>query len=384
MRYPLIRNNISKADLAKVINFLKKNPILTQNKNVKKFEKAWSEWLGVKYSVFVNSGSSANLISIACLKQLGFKGEIIVPSLTWVSDIVSVKLFGFKPIFVDVNLENLCMNIEQVKKKISKKTVAIFITHAQGFNGVTQELLDICKKKKIYLIEDVCEAHGAKYKKKKCGSLGFISNFSFYYAHHISTIEGGMVCTNNKEIYELGRMFRSHGLNREISDEKIKKNNIKKNKNLNSEFIFNIPGFNLRNNEIGAVLGLNQLKRLDKDIKKRNSNLIYFLKKLNNNKFFINFNLNGISNYALPLILNKPSYPMRDKLEKILAKRKIEFRRGNAGGGNQLLQPYLKIKYKKNSFKSVDHIHSFGYYIGNYPDLKKKDLDFILKAVNEI
>ena len=116
MRYPLIRNNISKADLAKVINFLKKNPILTQNKNVKKFEKAWSEWLGVKYSVFVNSGSSANLISIACLKQLGFKGEIIVPSFTWVSDIVSVKLFGFKPIFVDVNLENLCMNIEQVKK----------------------------------------------------------------------------------------------------------------------------------------------------------------------------------------------------------------------------------------------------------------------------
>lgn len=172
MKFPLIKNNITKYDINEVIKFLKTNPILTQNIKVKQFESNWSRWLGVKYSVFVNSGSSANLISISCLKQLGLSGEIIVPALTWISDIVSVNLFGFKPVFVDVNFNNLSMKIDEVKKKINKKTIAIFLTHAQGFNGLTKELIEICKKNKIYLIEDVCEAHGAQYEKKNVDLLG--------------------------------------------------------------------------------------------------------------------------------------------------------------------------------------------------------------------
>ena len=148
--FPLMKNNISRSDLNSVINFLKKgNPILTQSKKVKEFEEKWSKWLGVKYSVFVNSGSSANLLSILALKILYGKGEIIVPTLTWISDIASVIQNGFKPIFVDINPTTLCMDNDQIIKKINKKTKAVFITHAQGFNGLSYDLLKYLKKKKF-------------------------------------------------------------------------------------------------------------------------------------------------------------------------------------------------------------------------------------------
>ena len=170
MRHELMHNNFDKRDFIEVKKILnKKNPILTQSRKVEEFEKKWSKWLGVKYSTFVNSGSSANFISISILKTLNKnknKNEIIVPSLTWVSDINSVILNGYKPVFVDINLNNLSMNIDQIKKKINKKTLAIFITHAQGFNGLDSKLLKFLKKRKIHLIEDVCESHGATFKKK--------------------------------------------------------------------------------------------------------------------------------------------------------------------------------------------------------------------------
>ena len=197
--HPLMFNNITKDDMSKVIKFLKTNPILTQKKNVLEFEKQWSKWLGVKYSVFVNSGSSANFITIASLKEFSKKKEIITPPLTWPSDIMAVINNGFTPKFVDINLKTLSMDPDLVIKNISSRTAAVFLTHAQGFNGLSDRLLSVLKRKKIPLIEDVCESHGAKHKKKKLGTLGLISNFSFYYAHHLSTIEGGMICTNNYE-----------------------------------------------------------------------------------------------------------------------------------------------------------------------------------------
>ena len=213
---PLMTNNFTQEDLNKAAEFLKKGNILTQSKYVEEFEKKWSKWLGIKYSIFVNSGSSANYLTILSLKLMyGEGGEIIVPSLTWISDIVAVVNNGFKPVFVDINLKNLSMNEDQVISKINKKTKAVFITHAQGFNGLSKKLLKFLKEKKILLIEDVCESHGAKFLGKKLGTFGLLSNFSFYYAHHLSTIEGGMICTNNKKIYEMCRILRSHGMLRE-------------------------------------------------------------------------------------------------------------------------------------------------------------------------
>jgi len=383
-----MHNNFIKKDVDQVIKLLKKkNVILTQSKNVKKFEENWSKWLGVKYSVFVNSGSSANLISLDILNILKGKGEVIVPPLTWSSDINAVIKNNMKPVFIDINLENLCMNENKLLKAISKKTKAIFFTHAQGFNGFTNKLIKIIKKKKIFLIEDVCESHGAKFNQKKLGTFGNISNFSFYYAHHMSTIEGGMICTNEKKIYQLARMLRSHGLVREINDNSEKKKLIKKYPKLSPEFIFMHPAYNMRNNEIGGVLGINQLKRLDKNNRIRNKNFKYFIKNLDSSKYFTNFDFSGCSNYAFPLILKKQSFQNRDNVEKILKKNKIEFRRGNAGGGNQLLQPYLmrikKVKDLKN-YKNINHVHHFGYYIGNYPTLKIQRVLKTCKVLNSI
>ena len=389
--HKLMSNNFIKSDFKDVKKLLSKNnPILTQHTNVKKFEQLWSKWLGVKYSIFVNSGSSANFLSIAALKYINkkpHKKEIILPAFTWISDIVSVIKNGYKPIFVDIDPKNLCMDLNQVKNKISKNTLAIFITHAQGFNGFNKDILKTAKKKRILIIEDVCESHGAKFEKKKLGSIGDIANFSFYYAHHLSTIEGGMICTNSKKTFEIIRSMRSHGMARELGNIKLENKYVKNYKNLSPKFIFLYPGFNFRSNEISALIGINQLKRLDSQNKIRSDNLKIILKHLNKDIYWTDFDLKGNSNYAFPLILKKPNINNRNLLEKIMKKYSIEFRRGNVGGGNQLRQQYLKEITKKlnlKNFKIVDHIHFFGYYIGNFPSLKKNKILKICSILNGI
>jgi len=387
--HSLMENNITEKDILSVIKFLKKNKkrVFTQSKKVKEFELAWSRWLGIKYSVFVNSGSSANLLTLLALKILYGTGEVIVPTLTWISDIASVIQNNFKPIFVDINPRTLCMDEKNIIKNISSKTKAVFITHAQGFNGLTQNLLNILREKKIILLEDVCESHGAKFKKKKLGTFGLMSNFSFYYAHHLSTIEGGMVCTNNKRIYEIVRMLRSHGMVRESGSRKFEKSMVKKYSYLSPKFIFLYPAYNMRNNEISAVIGLNQLRKLSNNNLKRANNFEIFLKNLNPDFYRTDYELKGNSNYAFPLVLKNGNLNNRNLLEKVMISNGIEFRRGNAGGGNQLRQPYLKQFIKKinlKDFPEVDHIHFFGYYIGNYPSLKKQKILKICKILNKI
>ena len=384
---PLMENNISKDDKNKLITFLKKTNSFTQSKNVIKFEKKWSKWLGVKYSVFVNSGSSANLLTMSALKILEGNGEVLVPTLTWISDIASVIQNGFKPIFVDINPKNLSMSEDEIKKKITKNTKAVFLSHIQGFNGLSNNLLKFLKRKKIHLIEDVCESHGAKFMNKKLGTFGLMSNFSFYYAHHLSTIEGGMICTNSKKIYEILKMLRSHGMVRESGNKKYENELIKKNKDLSPKFIFMYPAYNVRNNELQAIIGINQLKRLDRNNKIRSKNLNIFLNNLNSEKYRTNYDILGNSNYAFPLVLNKKSFKNRDLLEHKMKKFGIEFRRGNAGGGNQIRQPYIKNLFKDikiSDFPQVDHVHHFGYYIGNYPSLTKNKILKVCEFLNNI
>ena len=384
--HPLMHNNFTKADMNAAIKLFKqKNIILTQSKYVKEFEKKWSKWLGVKYSVFVNSGSSANLLTMTVLKILYGKGEIILPPLTWVSDINSVIQNNFKPVFVDINPKNLCMSEEEIVKKVNKNTLAVFMTHAQGFNGLTSKLISFLKKRKVLLIEDVSESHGATFNKKKLGTFGKISNFSFYYAHHMSTIEGGMICTNDKKIYEIVKILRSHGMIRESNNSVFEKKMIKTYPKLSPKFIFLYSGYNFRNNEVGGVIGLNQLNSLDKNNKKRKENFKFFLKLLDQSKYRTDFQIDGSCNYAFPVILKRKSLKSRNVFEKTLLENKIEFRRGNAGGGNQLRQPYLQ-KFVENvnlsNFKEVDHVHFFGYYIGNYPSLSKIKIKKICNILN--
>ena len=185
--WPLMKNNIPRADLDAVIEFLRQDdvPILTQSRQVQAFEEEWSAWLGVKYSVFVNSGASANLLTITALREMHGLGEIVVPTLTWVSDIASVIQCGFKPVPVDINPRTLGMDNEQVLERITPQTKAVFLTHVLGYNALTQKLLDELAARNIPLIEDTCESYGATFLGRKLGTFGLVSNFSFYFAHHM-------------------------------------------------------------------------------------------------------------------------------------------------------------------------------------------------------
>ena len=389
MKFPLMRNNILREDLDAVIEHLKQDdPILTHGPNVRAFEDEWSKWLGVKYSVFVNSGASANLLSMAIMKiRFPEGGEIIVPSLTWISDISSVIQNGFTPIFVDIDPYTLGMKDEDVLSKINDKTRAVFITHVQGFDALTDKLIAELNKRNIPLIEDVCESHGAKHNSDKAGSIGWMSNFSFYYAHHMSTIEGGMICTNDELVYQQVRMLRSHGMVRESNNQTFREKYISDNPELNPDFIFAFPAYNTRNTEIGGILGRNQLKRLDKMVEIRNENLHTFLNTINPNKYRTDFKLEGCSNYAFNLILNEPDIDFVKILMSKMKENGIEFRRGSAGGGNQIRQPYLKNVVPENhhlDFPNVEHVHFYGFYIGNFPDLKKEEVLDICKILNAI
>jgi CDP-6-deoxy-D-xylo-4-hexulose-3-dehydrase len=385
--WPLMENNIAREDLDAVIKFLQQDdPILTQSKNVAAFEQEWSAWLGVKHSVFVNSGSSANQITMAAIRERFGGGEIIVPTLTWISDIASVLQNGFDPVFVDINPRTLGMDTRQVVKKISKKTRAVFLTHILGYNALDNYLLAELKKRNIPLIEDVCESHGATFKERKLGSFGFASNFSFYYAHHMSTIEGGMVCTDDPDFYEKLRMFRSHGMVRESKSDALKNRYKTEWPDLNPDFIFAFPAYNVRSTEINAVMGRSQLKRLDARNKIRTRNLNCFLDGLDPKRFFTEFEREGSCNYAFTLVLREPDQVLWDRIEKTLRERKIEFRRGTSGGGNQLRQPFMRKlmpgEYKK--YPKVNHVHFFGAYIGNYPELKTARVEALCKVLNSI
>jgi len=385
---PLMEDNIDREDVNSLVNFLNQTPIpkLTNGPKVVEFENAWGQWLGTKYNLMVNSGASANELTILTLNELYEDGEVILPPLTWISDVSSVIFSKFTPVFCDINLKNLSFDLEKLKKLITPKTRAIFLTHVLGINGLTDEVLNICKENNIHLIEDVCESHGTTFKGKKVGSYGFVSNFSFYFAHHMSTIEGGMICTDNEKFYQICRALRSHGMIREMTNESMRNEIINKHPDLNKDFIFLRPSHNFRSTELNAVLGLSQLKKLDKNNKNRIDNYYYFMNRLNKSKYFTDIELEGQCNYAFTVILKEPSHVDALNLELRLKEAGIEFRKGMSGGGNQLRQPYIKKHFNINydDFKVVDHVHYFSWYIGNYPGLQREKIDTLLNILNKI
>jgi CDP-4-dehydro-6-deoxyglucose reductase, E1 len=385
---PLMSDNIDKEDVNALIDFLSQDqiPKLTNGPKVVEFENKWGEWLGTKYNLMVNSGASANELTMLALNYIHGNGEIIIPPLTWISDISSVIFSGFKPVFCDINLKNFSFDIEQLKQAITPNTKAIFLTHVLGINGLTDKLLQLCKEKNILLIEDVCESHGTTFKGQKVGSIGFASNFSFYFAHHMSTIEGGMICTNDEHFYQVCRALRSHGMTREITNEDFKHKIIQENPDLNPDFIFLHPAHNFRSTELNAVIGLSQIKKLDSNNIHRVNNFKYFMERLDSNKYHTDIELEGQCNYAFIVVLKENSFEKRNNVESTLKEKGIEFRRGLSGGGNQLRQPYFKKNYNinYNNFKNVDHIHNFSWYIGNYPTLEQEKINTLINILNNI
>jgi CDP-6-deoxy-D-xylo-4-hexulose-3-dehydrase len=385
---PLMSDNIDKEDVKALVDFLSQDqiPKLTNGPKVVEFENAWGNWLGTKYNLMVNSGASANELTMLALNYIHGDGEIIVPPLTWISDISSVIFSGFKPVFCDINLKNFSFDIKKLKQAITPNTKAIFLTHVLGVNGLTDELLQLCEEKNILLIEDVCESHGTTFKSKKVGSYGFASNFSFYFAHHMSTIEGGMICTNDEYFYQVCRALRSHGMMREMTDDNLKQQIISDNPDLNKDFIFIAPAHNFRSTELNAVIGLSQIKKLDSNNTHRINNFNYFMSKLDSNKYITDIEMEGQCNYAFIVVLKEENFETRDKVESTLKEKGIEFRRGLSGGGNQLRQPYFKKNYNINydDFKNMDHVHHFSWYIGNYPTLEREKIDTLINVLNSI
>ena len=385
-----MEDNIIREDVDEIISFLsqKKIPRLTNGPKVIEFEKTWSRWLGTDKSVFVNSGHSANQLTMLSIKHLYGTGEVILSPLNWISDVSSVIQNGFDPVFVDINYHNLALNEDLLLEKINNKTKAILLTHILGLNGLTDNIINICKEKNILLIEDVCESHGATHNGQLLGTFGDVSNFSFFFAHHMTTIEGGMISTNNEELYEHCRIFRSHGMLRECTNQSIIDKYHNKYPTVNKDFFFVNPAYNVRSTEINAVLGLNQIKRLNHNIIKRTNNFNYFNERLNPDKFYTKFNSEGNSNYAFIIILNPLNLDVkdRDKVEEILMDNGVEFRRGLSGGGNQLRQPYIQDNYNYNlkEFPVVEHIHNYSWYVGNYPSLESGKIDKLLDLLNNV
>lgn len=385
LSHPLMNDNIDREDINSVIDFLSGEniPKLTNGPKVVEFENSWGNWLGTQYNLFVNSGASANELTMLAIAHMIGEGEIIVPPLTWISDISSVLFAGHKLVFVDVNFTNLSFDIDKLKAAITPNTKAIFLTHVLGINAITKELLEICEKNNILLIEDVCESHGTTFQGCKVGNFGFASNFSFYFAHHMSTIEGGMISTNNFEFYQVCRALRSHGMVREMTSSTMKNSVIEANPDLNPDFIFLRPAHNFRSTEINAVIGLSQLPKLDDKNQERIDNFDLFISNLNSEKYHIAINTEGNCNYAFIVILKEPNFDKRNALETKLAQNGIEFRRGLSGGGNQMRQPFFKSIYQDFSdYPVIEHIHNFSWYIGNYPGLEKEKINFLLEILN--
>lgn len=381
-----MRNNFAQEDLAAAIALLEQHdPVLTQASHVRAFEREWSQWLGVRHSVFVNSGSSANLLALAALRETCGTGEVIVPTLTWVSDIAAVLQNGFEPVFVDVDPRTLGMDNDEVIRKLSPRTRAVFITHVLGYNALTARLLDELAQRQIPLLEDCCESHGAAFHGFRVGTLGLMSNFSFYYAHHLTTIEGGMISTNDVRLYQLLRMLRSHGMVREATDDNLKQSYRDQYPDLNPEFIFALPAYNVRSTELNAVIGRSQLKRLDEGNAERAENLATFLAHLDPKKYQTDFAVEGCSSYALTLVLRQPDDRLCERVMSSLRAAGVEFRRGLSGGGNQLRQPYLRRWLGRDEwakYPRVEHVHFYGFYIGNYPGLRREQIVALCQMLN--
>lgn len=383
-----MRGNISRAALDAVIAFLgQDDPILTQSDQVRAFEQEWSVWLGVGDSVFVNSGASANLLTMTALRETRGLGEVIVPTLTWVSDIASVIQCGFTPVFVDINPRTLGMDTRQAVARITRDTRAVFLTHVLGYNALDSDLIEALKARDIPLIEDACESYGATLGGRKVGTFGLVSNFSFYYAHHLSTIEGGMVSTNDAALCDVVRMCRSHGMVREAKSDALKREYLDRHPDLTADFIFAYPAYNVRSTEINAVIGRAELTQLDARNDARSRNLRLFLDNLDPDKYRTDFETAGSCNYAFTLVLKRPDEALRERVIERLRELDVEFRRGTAGGGNQLRQPYLRklaAHVEPGDYPAVDHVHFYGFYIGNYPGLEEEKILALCSALNAV
>ena len=386
---PLIKSTFYKEEKVKkeLTRFINKSKKLSFGEECEKFERNFAKYQGRKKCIFVNSGSSANLALIQALINLGRikKGDKVgFSALTWSTNTMPLIQLGLDPVPVDVEIETLNISSKTFLNVIKKNNIkALFITNLLGFCSDIDEIKKICKRKNIIMIEDNCESLGTVYKGEKLGNFGLASTFSFYVGHHMSTIEGGAICTDDERLSDMLSLVRAHGWDRNLDfskQDKIRKK-FKVNSTFYSRYTFYDLGFNLRPTEINGFIGNIQLGYLDDIIKKRNKNFLRIAKKVyENEKYYpIRYDhIDFISNFAIPVICK--SQEIRDELVA-KCEGKIEIR--PIVGGDMTRQPFFS-KYSSNpELKSPNSIlvHEQGIYFGNNPELNQADIEKIHKIM---
>ena len=396
--YPLLSDAFNNKDIQCGVNVIK-SKYITMSKVTKRFEKKFANKVGSKFALMTNSGSSANLLALSAIVNPMFKkhlkagDEVLIPSVCWSTSLWPIIQNNLKPVFVDVEMDTFNISIEHMTKKITKKTKAIMCVHILGTSANMQKIKNLAQKHKLLIIEDTCESLGAKFNNKCLGTFGEFGTYSFYYSHQITSGEGGMIVCNDKSNYNIIKSLRSHGWSRDIEiDKKIKK----KFKKLDDRFLFINSGYNLRPTDIQAAIAENQLKRLDKFMKTRNSNRELIIKKIKSNPKWSNqFNFVKVNSkikpswFGLPIIVNNKFKNKKKKFLNYLTKKGIENR--PILSGNFLNQPSIDLyglKLKKNKFINAQKVEDLGFFIGLHTSkLSNKLANYIvnnLLSINEI
>jgi len=366
----------------KLVKFINSAKQLSFGLECQKFEKDFAKYQGRKYGVFVNSGSSANLAIIQSLLNLGIikKGDKVgFSAVTWSTNVMPLMQLGLEVVPVDVELETLNISSKKLLDAVEKNPIKmLFLTNLLGFCDDIDNIRKLCDEKNIVLIEDNCESLGTVYKRKKLGNFGFASTFSFYVGHHMSTVEGGMICTDNHELMVMLKLVRAHGWDRNLDnkDQDILRETFKVNSTFNDRYTFYDVGYNFRPTEIQGFLGNCQLKYVKEINQKRNSNFIKLASLIckQSDKFYpVNFShIDFVSNFAFPIVCK--SEEIRDSLIK-KCKNKVEIR--PIVGGDMTKQPFFKkysggVILEQNSNASI--IHKQGLYFGNNPELTSVEI----------
>ena len=376
----LVKDTIDKKDIDRLIDWLKTYPRLTKGQKTLKFEKKFSDWLGMKYSVFCNSGSSANLLVLSALQQGEYlkNNKIVVPSTAWATDLAPVIQLGLKPLLCDSNMEDLSADLEHLEKIfVEESPSALLFVSVLGLVPDMDKIVELCTKYDVILLEDTCEAMGCEYKGRKLGTYGLASTYSTFFGHHISTIEGGIISTNDKDFYELLVSLRSHGWDRDLSKETQVKLQKKWNiSEFNALYTFYYSGFNFRSTDLQAYIGLTQIDKLDEWGKNREYNYKLYQRLIQNDYWKPKSYHNSFtSNFAYPVLS-----PHRDKIVKILQANKVEVRPMICGSMG--IQPFYVKHYGKLELPNVSIIDKYGFYVPNHPKLKGVEIVFISKIIN--
>jgi CDP-6-deoxy-D-xylo-4-hexulose-3-dehydrase len=372
----------------KLCKFIEGAQFLSMRTECEKFEKAFSKKQGRKYSVYVHNGSCANMLLIQGLinmKKIKKGDKVFVSNLTWPTNVMPLIQLGLIPVFLDVELETLNVSSEIIKKAYDKNpdVKALFITNALGFCSDIDVIKEFCLEKEILFIEDNCESLGSVFKGEKLGNFGLASTFSFFVGHHLSTIEGGMICTDDEELYENLKLSRSHGWTRNNSEEFREK--MKRENEVNDFYdiyTFYHLAYNFRPTEINGFIGNTQIGYWDEIVSKREENFNKFEEAIKKNDEILDLELEGmdiISNFGMPVILKTKE--LFEQYKKSFVDNNIEIRPIIAG--NIAKQPFLKGKeYITTDLPNSDYIAQNGFYFGNNPEMNDEEITRIINLLN--